>query len=253
MRRFFSGVLLTATLASPVAADTAMFDFPAPATASSTERGTDGFRFTPNVNIEVTALGYYDHNQDGFTSGFHPVAIYDFVTKVQLAKVSVQSTSPLDGLFRYAEIEPLALAGGTSYVLAGYTSPQNNSNAENPAGLTTASEITFQGYRFAVGGSDVSFPNETFGDPFFGPNLLFRTESVTQPGDTNDDGLVDLVDLNNVRNNFGASGQPVLGDTAPFDGRPASRSPPGGRLDFFYSLRRKQKGPRDGSHGPWLC
>jgi hypothetical protein len=34
-------------------------------------------------------------------------------------------------------------------------------------------------------------------------------------GDTNGDGVVDLVDLNNVRNNFGGSG---LGDTAPFDG-----------------------------------
>ena len=34
-----------------------------------------------------------------------------------------------------------------------------------------------------------------------GPGLL---------GDTNDDGVVDIVDLNNVRNNFGATG---LGDT----------------------------------------
>lgn len=39
-----------------------------------------------------------------------------------------------------------------------------------------------------------------------------------RPGDTNDDGLVDLVDLNNVRNNFAQSGDPVLGDTDPFDG-----------------------------------
>jgi hypothetical protein len=34
-------------------------------------------------------------------------------------------------------------------------------------------------------------------------------------GDTNGDGLVDLEDLNNVRNNFGGTG---LGDTSPFDG-----------------------------------
>lgn len=38
-------------------------------------------------------------------------------------------------------------------------------------------------------------------------------------GDTNDDGVVDLIDLNNVRNNFGATGDPVLGDTDPFDGK----------------------------------
>ena len=32
-------------------------------------------------------------------------------------------------------------------------------------------------------------------------------------GDTDDDGDVDLTDLNNVRNNFGSAGTPVLGDT----------------------------------------
>jgi hypothetical protein len=38
------------------------------------------------------------------------------------------------------------------------------------------------------------------------------------PGDTDHDGDVDLADLNNVRNHFGASGTSVLGDTLPFDG-----------------------------------
>jgi hypothetical protein len=40
------------------------------------------------------------------------------------------------------------------------------------------------------------------------------------PGDSNRDGIVDLSDLNNVRNNFGATGAPgsVRGDVFPFDG-----------------------------------
>jgi len=38
------------------------------------------------------------------------------------------------------------------------------------------------------------------------------------PGDTDQDGDVDVTDLNNVLNNFGNAGNPVLGDTAPFDG-----------------------------------
>jgi hypothetical protein len=50
-------------------------------------------------------------------------------------------------------------------------------------------------------------------------NLLgFRVASRVShqaPGDTNGDGVVDLVDLNNVRNHFGDVG---LGDTSPFDG-----------------------------------
>lgn len=36
---------------------------------------------------------------------------------------------------------------------------------------------------------------------------------VVVPGDTNGDQVVDLIDLNNVRNNFGAVGPGVLGDT----------------------------------------
>lgn len=44
------------------------------------------------------------------------------------------------------------------------------------------------------------------------------TEPLDIPGDTDDDGDVDLEDLNNVRNQFGQSGESILGDTLPFDG-----------------------------------
>ncbi len=36
-------------------------------------------------------------------------------------------------------------------------------------------------------------------------------------GDTDADGDVDVTDLNNVRNQFGGAGNPILGDTYPFD------------------------------------
>jgi ELWxxDGT repeat protein len=42
-------------------------------------------------------------------------------------------------------------------------------------------------------------------------------EDEASPGDTNGDGAVNIQDLNNVRNHFGATGDGVLGDTAPFD------------------------------------
>ncbi len=49
-------------------------------------------------------------------------------------------------------------------------------------------------------------------------SLLFETGEVTLAGvgvlgDTNGDGFVDLVDLNNVRNHFGEAGQGISGDT----------------------------------------
>lgn len=50
---------------------------------------------------------------------------------------------------------------------------------------------------------------------------LILSDSTTPepvPGDTNGDRIVDLEDLNNVRNHFGESGAGVVGDTLPFDG-----------------------------------
>lgn len=53
--------------------------------------------------------------------------------------------------------------------------------------------------------------------PSIGPMSLegIRLTGVTfiVPGDTNGDAVVDLVDLNNVRNNFGVAGAGVVGDT----------------------------------------
>jgi len=58
--------------------------------------------------------------------------------------------------------------------------------------------------------------------PLSGVTIAAMYQKVNQVepvvGDTNGDGIVDIVDLNNVRNNFGSQGDPVLGDTSPFDG-----------------------------------
>jgi hypothetical protein len=51
-------------------------------------------------------------------------------------------------------------------------------------------------------------------DSIMSPSLRY----ALRPGDTNADGIVDLVDLNNVRNNFAKTGDPVFGDTEPLDG-----------------------------------
>jgi subtilase-type serine protease len=72
--------------------------------------------------------------------------------------------------------------------------------------------------------SDTNFPTLAAG---LGWDVDYNATSVSisviekandVPGDTNADGVVDLEDLNNVRNNFGGTGNPVLGDTSPFDG-----------------------------------
>lgn len=48
--------------------------------------------------------------------------------------------------------------------------------------------------------------------------ILVTTPENAIPGDTNDDGRVDLTDLNNVRNHFGESSAESPGDAAPRDG-----------------------------------
>jgi hypothetical protein len=220
MRRSILGLFLACVAAASFAeADTAMLSFNDPGTGDPAARGSDGFRFTPNVDIEVSALGYYDYKQDGFPTSQHPVALYDFATKERLVRVVVNTASTLDGIFRYTAIEPLRLSAGQSYVIAGYTPPLGANAAELPLEqVTIDSRITFHEYRYFIDGADVTFPNEVWSELFFGPNLLFHTFVDAAPGDTNEDGAVDIQDLNNVRNNFGAAGNPVLGDTAPFDG-----------------------------------
>ncbi len=72
--------------------------------------------------------------------------------------------------------------------------------------------------------ADTNFPAIGAGlgwDVIYGDNsvAIQVVEQSAVPGDTDGDGDVDLVDLNNVRNNFGNNGNPVLGDTLPFDGK----------------------------------
>jgi len=47
---------------------------------------------------------------------------------------------------------------------------------------------------------------------------MYQKVNADVTGDTDDDGDVDITDLNNVRNNFGSQGNPIVGDTAPFNG-----------------------------------
>ncbi len=58
---------------------------------------------------------------------------------------------------------------------------------------------------------------ERFSGGRIGGSLRFDV-GAGQSGDTDLDGDVDIVDLNNVRNNFDEAGEGIAGDTAPFDG-----------------------------------
>jgi hypothetical protein len=85
-----------------------------------------GWEFTPTQSIEVTALGWFDHEQDGFLNGPHEVGLFRVSDEALLVSASIASTSVLVGNFRYEDVAATVLLGGSAYVVAGV----------DPAGFT---------------------------------------------------------------------------------------------------------------------
>ena len=79
-----------------------------------------GFVFTANANFNVTSLGYYDDQGDGFLTP-HEVGIFDssgtLLASTTLAAGTSGALGPND--FRYQAITPLALVAGDTYTIAG--------------------------------------------------------------------------------------------------------------------------------------
>jgi hypothetical protein len=78
----------------------------------------EGFEFTANHPISVTALGAYDSNLSKLPNGAEkfapvPVALYDLTTHTQLATVTVSPTDAPVGVYRYVTL-PSAIALNTT-------------------------------------------------------------------------------------------------------------------------------------------
>ena len=84
----------------------------------------EGFEFTANQAISVTALGAYDSNLSSLTNGAEqfkpvPVALYDLTTHSQLAVVTVSATDTPHGVYRYASLSsPIALNTSDTFSVA---------------------------------------------------------------------------------------------------------------------------------------
>ena len=181
-------VLLSIVTAQMARADIAAFTFQDPVSGTVSVTGNDGFKFQPNVDILVTALGYYDRDQDGLALT-HPIAIFDADSQSLLATTTVGLGSSLDGSFRYSLITPLLLQQGQSYMVVGFHpgSLTQDLAAENPTGVTTATEITYQGYFFSYD-TALSYPAMSGGSgTFFGPSFRFAI-------DADGDGVFDNAD-----------------------------------------------------------
>ncbi len=80
-----------------------------------------GFVFTTNQEASVTALGYYDENQDGFLTN-HEVGIFDSNGSLLISAVlDAGSGTSLLGHYRYKTVTAITLAANSSFVVVGTT------------------------------------------------------------------------------------------------------------------------------------
>jgi hypothetical protein len=156
------------------------------ATASVTSdisKSSIGFLFTPNTNVTVTELGYYDHNGDGLAID-HPVALFNAGgTRLVETTVRAGTVDTLRGKFRYRSITPTNLTAGTAYVLAGYHDSSSGdvfaygNNGSTITGFVVDSRLIISNntsrYLYYGGGTPLPFPTDSIGYTFYaGPSLF---------------------------------------------------------------------------------
>ncbi len=159
--------------------------------------GVTGWTFTATESFNISALGYYDHGQDGFVDP-HDIGIWhiDGAVSTLLATTTITSetSSTLIGDFRYSSIAPLQITAGEDYVVGGTigfgvgVTQYDPTVTPTPSGWTSAPQITNVAGRFGSifpvgsGFNNSNYPSD-FGTgsepPFLGPNILIA--SVPEP------------------------------------------------------------------------
>jgi hypothetical protein len=157
----------------------------------------EGFEFTATRPITVTALGAYDSSLSKLPNGAArletvPVALFDISKHVFLRQVTVTSSDPATGVYRYAALSRRVTLNTTDkYAVAWVSlgnyyiaSPKLTASAVDPTikyvamagygpgGLTTTSEIVEPNWFFTKSAHGLSAINYDLG-----PNFTFTTPS----------------------------------------------------------------------------
>jgi hypothetical protein len=145
-------------------------------------RGTDGWEFRPYVDIEVTALGYFDYKGDGLVRP-HDAGVFDTAKKHLIVSAKVDSESTLDGAYRWESVEPpWVLEAGHPYVVAVYGEgpPGDVDTANRPAGTVWAPWIKHGKYH--ANHNPWGFPEVDIGEAFvLTANFKFKPVSAVSP------------------------------------------------------------------------
>jgi hypothetical protein len=172
---------------------------------------TLGWAFTPNQTIKVTSLGIWDEGGDGLKSpGADEVGLWKSDGTL-LAETLVdnsatpQASSSTDGRWLFADVAPLLLQPGDTYILGVYYGGpllcirgscgvingdgfRYNVNASISPDLNFV-EARYTTYSPPAGSSNpsdfhIAFPDagdSTVGASWFGPNILFETAPAPVP------------------------------------------------------------------------
>jgi hypothetical protein len=148
--------------------------------------GTDGWIFRSTVDIEVTALGFYDDGRDGLV-GPHRTAIFDTSDKTPIVSATIQPQSALDGAFRWESIEPVVLRAGHAYMMAWETPRPFDPEVLNPRDTSLAPELRYVGYRELLAEKETEtksiwgYPYKEVHNVILSGNFKFRPVSVASP------------------------------------------------------------------------
>ncbi len=147
-----------------------------------------GYRFTMNSAQSVQSLGVWNGDSlgGGGLDNDHQVGIWDD-SQTLIASVTVTTSSPITGDFRYESITPVVLNPGTTYTIGAlYTATDDDGYLSNPTIVTNPEVNTVNAVFPASGDLGFVFPTEdSAGNPGrIGPNFIFGDplpESVPVP------------------------------------------------------------------------
>lgn len=139
-----------------------------------------GWRFTVDVQIEISDLGVWNNDNTGCMDTPHPVGLWDG-SHTLITYVIVDPTGTVVGDWIYASITPVVINPTETYTIGAlYYSDDNDLYISSATSMTTDPNVTFVNSVYpATGSLGFVYPElntSSFGR--FGPNFIFTETSL---------------------------------------------------------------------------
>lgn len=174
--------LVLAATFSPGLAANAVIDITGCCVTQGVAEGrTVGWAFTTSAALTVNALGWWVYPTFDIVSS-HQAGLWTEGGTL-LGSATITAGPANDGVWRFTDTAPIALASGATYVIGGYdTEADGDSYRLENDSVTLAPELTFMGTAISAPGMGFAFPDTVyaFDNGRFGPN--FRFDVAAAPG-----------------------------------------------------------------------